>query len=148
MSNILTSHEIFLDLLELYLKIKYMTENELSEKIIGCAIEVHKLLGPGLLENAYLECLFYELQKAGFIVEKQKALPLIYKEVKLDAGYRLDLIIENKVIIEVKSVEVLNDVHVAQVLTYLKLSGCKLGLLMNFNVLRLIDGLKRLVNKL
>ena len=125
-----------------------MTENELSEKIIGCAIEVHKLLGPGLLESAYLECLLYELQKAGFKAEKQKALPLIYKEVKLDAGYRLDLIVENKVIIEVKSVEVLNDVHVAQVLTYLKLSGCKLGLLMNFNVLRLIDGLKRLVNKL
>jgi GxxExxY protein len=127
---------------------KYMTENELSEKIIGCAIEVHKSLGPGLLESAYLECLLYELQKAGFKVEKQKALPLIYKEVKLDAGYRLDLIVENKVIIEVKSVEALNDVHVAQVLTYLKLSGCKLGLLMNFNVLRLIDGLKRLVNKL
>ena len=125
-----------------------MTENEPSEKIIGCAIEVHKLLGPGLLESAYLECLLYELQKAGFKAEKQKALPLIYKEVKLDAGYRLDLIVENKVIIEVKSVEVLNDVHVAQVLTYLKLSGCKLGLLMNFNVLRLIDGLKRLVNKL
>jgi GxxExxY protein len=125
-----------------------MTENELSEKIIGRAIDVHKILGPGLLESAYLDCLFYELKKASFIVEKQKALPLIYKEVKLDVGYRLDLIVENKVIIEVKLVEVLNDVHVAQVLTYLKLSGCKLGLLMNFNVLRLIDGLKRLVNKL
>ncbi len=129
-------------------KKKYMTENEISEKIIGSAIEVHKILGPGLLENAYLECLFYELQKAGLKVEKQKALPLIYKEVKLDAGYRLDLIVENKVIIEIKSVEALNDIHIAQVLTYLKLSGCKLGLLMNFNVLRLIDGLKRLVNKI
>ena len=124
-----------------------MTENEVSEKIIGCAIEVHKSLGPGLLESAYLECLFYELQSIGLKVEKQRALPLVYKEIKLDAGYRLDLIVEDKVIIEVKSVEALNDVHVAQVLTYLKLSGCKVGLLMNFNVLRLVEGLKRLVNK-
>ena len=125
-----------------------MTENEISGKIIGCAIEVHKLLGPGLLESAYVECLYYELQKVGLFVEKQKPLPLIYKEVKLDAGYRLDLIIEHKVIVEVKSIESLNDIHTAQVLTYLKLSGCKLGLLMNFNVLHLVDGLKRLVNKL
>jgi GxxExxY protein len=125
-----------------------MTENEISERIIGCAIEVHKALGPGLLESAYLECLFYELENAGLNVEKQKQLPLIYKNVKLDAGYRLDLIVENKVIVELKSVEVLNEIHFAQVLTYLKLSGCKLGLLMNFNVLRLVDGLKRLVNKL
>lgn len=125
-----------------------MTENEISERIIGCAIEVHKSLGPGLLESAYLECLYYELKKAGFIAEKQKPLPLIYKEVKLDAGYRLDLIVECKVIVEVKSIEALTDIHTAQVLTYLKLSGCKLGLLMNFNVLRLVDGLKRLVNKL
>ena len=124
-----------------------MTENEISEKIIGCSIEVHKTLGPGLLESAYQECLFYELQKAGLFVEKQKPLPLIYKEVRLDAGYRLDLIVESKVIIEVKSIEVLNDIHTAQVLTYLKVSGCKVGLLINFNVLRLIDGLKRLVNK-
>ncbi len=124
-----------------------MTENEISEKIIGCAIEVHKSLGPGLLESAYLECLFYELQSIGLKVEKQRALPLVYKEIKLDAGYRLDLIVEDKVIIEIKSVEALNDVHVAQVLTYLKLSGCKVGLLMNFNVLRLVEGLKRLVNK-
>lgn len=124
-----------------------MTENEVSEKIIGCAIKVHKSLGPGLLESAYLECLFYELQSIGLKVEKQRALPLIYKEIKLDAGYRLDLIVEDKVIIEIKSVEALNDVHVAQVLTYLKLSGCRVGLLMNFNVLRLVEGLKRLVNK-
>jgi GxxExxY protein len=124
-----------------------MTENEISEKIIGCSIEVHKTLGPGLLESAYQECLFYELQKAGLNVEKQKPLPLIYKEVRLDAGYRLDLIVESKVIIEVKSIEVLNDIHTAHVLTYLKVSGCKVGLLINFNVLRLIDGLKRLVNK-
>jgi GxxExxY protein len=125
-----------------------MTENEISGKIIGCAIEVHKLLGPGLLESAYVECLYYELQKVGLFVEKQKPLPLIYKEVKLDAGYRLDLIVEHKVIVEVKSIESLNDIHTAQVLTYLKLSGCKLGLLMNFNVLHLVDGLKRLANKL
>jgi GxxExxY protein len=124
-----------------------MTENEISEKIIGCSIEVHKSLGPGLLESAYQECLFYELQKAGLKVEKQKPLPLIYKEVKLDAGYRLDLIVEGRVIIEIKSIEILNDIHIAQVLTYLKVSGCKVGLLINFNVLRLIDGLKRLVNK-
>jgi GxxExxY protein len=125
-----------------------MTENEISGKIIGCAIEVHKLLGPGLLESAYVECLFYELQKAGLYVEKQKPLPLIYKEVRLDAGYRLDLIVEHKVIVEVKAIEAINDIHIAQVLTYLKLSGCKLGLLMNFNVLLLVDGVKRLVNKL
>jgi GxxExxY protein len=125
-----------------------MTENEISEKIIGCSIEVHRSLGPGLLESAYQECLFYELQKAGLIVEKQKPLPLVYKDVKLDAGYRLDLIVESKVIIEVKSIEVLNDIHTAQVLTYLKVSGCKVGLLINFNVLRLVDGLKRLVNRL
>jgi GxxExxY protein len=125
-----------------------MKENEISEKIIGCAIEVHKSLGPGLLESAYLECLFYELQKSDLRVEKQKPLPLVYKDVKLDAGYRLDLLVEGKVIIELKSVESLNPVHVAQVLTYMKLSGCKLGLLMNFNVLRVVDGVKRLVNKL
>ncbi|MDA3906811.1 MAG: GxxExxY protein [Bacteroidales bacterium] len=125
-----------------------MTENEISKKIIGCAIEVHKALGPGLLENAYLECLFYELKKAGLKVEKQKPLPLIYKEVKLDAGYRIDILVESKVVIELKSVEAINDIHIAQVLTYLKLSECKLGLLMNFNVLRLVDGLKRLVNNL
>lgn len=125
-----------------------MHENEISERIIGCAIEVHKNLGPGLLESAYEECLFYELKQNGMIVEKQKALPLIYKEIKLDAGYRLDLIVENKVVIEIKAVELLNEVHTAQVLTYLKVSGCKLGLLINFNVLKVKDGIKRLVNNL
>jgi len=123
-----------------------MVENEISEKIIGCAIEVHKSLGPGLLESAYMECLCYELHNTGLIVVKEKPLPLIYKEVKLDIGYRLDLLVENKVIVEIKSVESLNDIHVAQVLTYLKISGCKLGLLINFNVLRLVSGIKRLVN--
>lgn len=125
-----------------------MTENQISEKIIGCAIQVHKSLGPRLLESAYQECLYYELKETGLQVEKQKPLPLIYKNVKLDVGYRLDLIVENKVVIELKSVEALNEVHVAQMITYLKLSGCKLGLLMNFNVLRLVDGLKRIVNNL
>ena len=122
------------------------TENQLSEKIIGCAIQVHKVLGPGLLESAYQECLYYELKEIGLNVEKQKSLPLVYKEVKLDVGYRLDLLVENKVIVELKSVEALNEVHLAQTITYLKLTNCKLGLLINFNVVKLIDGLKRVVN--
>jgi GxxExxY protein len=125
-----------------------MHENELSEIIIGSAIKVHKALGPGLLESAYEECLNYELKKSGLKVDKQKALPLVYEEIKLDCGYRIDLMVENKVIIEVKSVEALNDIFLAQVLTYLKLSNCKLGLLINFNVLRLKDGIKRVVNNL
>ncbi len=125
-----------------------MTENDISEKIIGCAIQVHRELGPGLLESSYEECLYYELDQSGMLVEKQKPLPLIYKEVKLDCGYRLDLIVENKVVIEVKAVEALNDVHMAQVLTYLKLSRCKLGLLMNFNVVLMKSGIKRVVNNL
>ncbi len=125
-----------------------MQENELSEIIIGSAIKVHKSLGPGLLESAYEECLFYELQKTGLQIVKQKALPLIYEEVKLDCGYRIDLLVENKVIIEVKSVEALNDIHLAQLLTYLRLSNCKLGLLINFNVVRLKEGIRRVVNNL
>ena len=124
-----------------------MHENEITEKIIGCAINVHKNLGPGLLESAYQECLYYELKKNGLSVEKEKPLPLIYEEVKLDCGYRLDLLVENKVIVEIKSVEALNDIHLAQVLTYLKLNNSKIGLLINFNVLQLIKGLKRVINK-
>ena len=112
-----------------------MTENELSKVVFDCALKVHQSLGPGLLESAYEECLFYELKKIGLDVQKQKALPLVYEEVKLDVGYRIDIIVENKLIIEVKSVEALNDVHFAQLLTYLKLTNCKLGLLINFNVL-------------
>jgi len=123
-----------------------MNENDISGKIIGCAIEVHKTLGPGLLESAYEECLFYELMESGLKVERQKPLPVVYKEVKLEAGYRVDLLVENLVVVELKSVDALNDVHTAQVLTYLKLSGCKLGLLINFNVSRLRDGIKRLKN--
>lgn len=123
-----------------------MREDELTEIIIGCAIKVHKVLGPGLLESAYEECLFYELNKTGLVIEKQKSLPLIYEEVKLDCGYRSDIIVEDKVVIEVKSVDGLSDIHLAQTLTYLKLAKCKVGLLINFNVLKLTQGLKRVVN--
>jgi GxxExxY protein len=103
-------------------------------------------LGHGLLESAYQECLYFELKEIGLNVDKQKALPLVYKEVKLDVGYRLDLMVKNKVIVELKSVETLSEVHLAQTITYLKLTNCKLGLLINFNVVRLVDGLKRVVN--
>ncbi len=125
-----------------------MTENELSTKIIGIAIKVHQALGPGLLEKAYQECLYYKLQQEGFIVEKEKPMPLVFEEVKLDCGYRLDILVENKVVIELKSVEALNDVHLAQTLTYLKLGNYKLGLLINFNVALLKQGIKRVVNNL
>lgn len=125
-----------------------MHENEVSKRIIGSSITVHKELGPGLLESSYQECLFYELTKSGLYVEKQKALPLMYREVKLDCGYRLDLLVENKVIVEIKAVAELNDVHLAQMITYLKISERKLGLLINFNVVKLVDGVKRVVNKL
>lgn len=125
-----------------------MTENELSQIIIGKAIEVHRILGPGLLESAYQECLLYELKQAGLNVEKEKALPIVYKEIKLEHGYRIDLLVENKVVIEIKTVEVLTDVHTAQVLTYIKLGDYKLGLLINFNTKLLKDGLKRYVNNL
>jgi GxxExxY protein len=123
-----------------------MTENEISKIVFDCGLKVHRALVPGLLESAYEECLFYEIMKTGVTVEKQKGLPLIYEEVKLDIGYRTDLIIENKLIVEVKSVEALNDIHLAQVLTYLKLSGCKLGLLINFNSVLFKDGVKRIIN--
>jgi GxxExxY protein len=119
--------------------------NNITHKIIGICCQVHTDLGPGLLESSYKACLDYELRQSGFVVEKEKPLPLIYKEVKLDIGYRVDLLIENLVVVEIKAVESLTDVHTAQVLTYLKLSGCKVGLLINFNVSRLMKGLKRLV---
>lgn len=109
---------------------------------------MHTALGPGLLESAYEECLYYELVKAGLKVEKQKTLPLIYEDIKLEIGYRLDLMVENKVIVEVKACEGLNDVHLAQVLTYLKLSNVKLGLLINFNVSKVKNGIQRVVNNL
>lgn len=122
-----------------------MHEEEIFKKILDCSFKVHTQLGPGLLESAYEECLFYELNKLNLFVEKQKPLPLIYEEVKLDVGYRVDLIVENKIIIEIKSVESLAEIHLAQILTYLKLSGCKLGLLVNFNVKHLKDGIKRVI---
>jgi GxxExxY protein len=125
-----------------------MRENELSEIIIGCAIEVHRELGPGLLESTYETCLVYELRQKGIHVTHQQALPLVYKDVKLEAGYRIDLLVENKVIIEVKSVDALADIHMAQVLTYLKLKEIKLGLLINFNNVLLKDGIRRVVNNL
>ncbi len=125
-----------------------MTENDLATRILGLAIKVHRNLGPGLLESAYQECLYYELVKAETVVEKQKELPLVYEEVKLEYGYRVDLLVEKKVVVEIKSMEALNDVHLAQVLTYLKLSNCRLGLLVNFNVALLKNGIKRVVNNL
>lgn len=125
-----------------------MTENELSKIVFDCALKVHKNLGPWLLESAYEECLFYELKKTGVEVQKQKGLPLIYEDVKLDIGYRIDIIIENKLILEIKSVETLSDVHFAQLLTYLKLTDCKLGMLINFNVNLIKNGIKRVVNNL
>lgn len=127
---------------------KKMNENEISKVIFDCALKIHKNLGPGLLESAYEECLFYELKKYGLNVEKQKALPLVYEEVRLEIGYKIDIIVENKVIVEVKSVEALNDVHLAQILTYLKLSDCKLGMLINFNVTFIKNGIRRVVNNL
>ena len=125
-----------------------MSENELSRIVFDSALKVHQALGPWLLESAYEECLFYEIKKTGLFVEKQKPLPLVYEDVKLDIGYRIDIIIENKLILELKSVESLNDVHFAQLLTYLKLTNCKLGLLINFNVSLIKNGIKRVVNNL
>lgn len=125
-----------------------MRENELSGLIIGCAMRVHTVLGPGLLESAYETCLDYELKKAGLSVGKQIPLPLIYQNVQLECVYRLDLIVENKVIVEIKSVESLKPIHSVQLLTYLKLANCKLGLILNFNVLHLKEGIKRVANNL
>ncbi len=125
-----------------------MTENEISFKIIGVAIELHKELGPGLLESAYENALAYELRENGLNVEQQLPMPFIYKDIKMDCGYRLDLLVEKKVIVEIKSVETLAPVHYSQTLTYLKLSKCKLGLLINFNTTVLKEGIHRIVNNL
>lgn len=122
-----------------------MIENDLSNKIIGCSIDVHRQLGPGLLESAYQECMNYELRNLGLRVEKEKPMPIVYNEVKLDHGYRIDLLVEGKVVIELKTVEAFTDVHTAQVLTYLKLGGYKLGLLLNFQVAVLKNGIKRII---
>jgi GxxExxY protein len=120
--------------------------NELTERVIGACIEIHRALGPGLLESAYEECLCYELSLAGIRFERQKPLPVHYKEVNLDCGYRLDLVVEQKLIVELKAVENVLPIHEAQLLTYLKLSGLTLGLLINFNVPMLKNGIKRIAN--
>lgn len=123
-----------------------MNEYELTGKIIGIAIIVHRSLGPGLLENAYKECLFYKLQKSGIHCIKEKPMPLIFEGVIMDCGYRLDILVEDKVVLEIKSVESLTDVHLAQTLTYLKLGNYRVGLLINFNVVLLMNGIKRVIN--
>lgn len=120
--------------------------NQITDRIIGVAIRVHKELGPGLLESAYEACLAFELRDAGLSVEVKKPLPVSYRGVRLDCGYRIDLVVENKVIIELKAVEKVLPIHEAQILSYLKLSGLQLGLLINFNSLYLKDGIKRVVN--
>ena len=123
-----------------------MELNKISEKIIGCAIKVHKTLGPGLLESTYEVCLIHALSKAGVRVQSQVSLPVIYDGIKLDAGYRIDLLVEDLVIVELKAIDGLLPIHEAQLLSYLKLSNKKLGLLINFNVKLLINGVKRLMN--
>ncbi len=125
-----------------------MSENEISYKIIGAAMELHKMLGPGLLESVYEAALAYDLKELGFDVKTQVPMPLVYKEVRQDVGYRIDLLVENMVIIEIKSVENLAPVHFAQTLTYLKLADKKLALLINFNTKLLKDGIHRIVNNL
>ncbi len=122
-----------------------MTDNELTHSIIGAAIEVHKTLGPGLLESAYEECLARELSLRNLKFERQKALPVVYKDVKLDCGYRLDFLVEGRVVVELKAVEVLAPIHDAIVLTYLRLSGCRIGLLINFHIEALTKGFRRFV---
>jgi GxxExxY protein len=125
-----------------------MTENEISYKIIGAALELHKSSGPGLLESAYEHALAYDLNEMGFVVKQQVPMPFIYKGVKQDVGYRIDIIVNNKVLIEIKSVENLAPVHFSQTLTYLKLSEMKLGLLINFNTKLLKEGIHRIANNL
>jgi len=123
-----------------------MEFEETTEKIIKCAMDVHTALGPGLLENAYKECLFYKLSKAGLIVEKEKSMPLVFDGINLDCGYRIDLLVENNIVVELKSVKKIEDIHMSQILTFLKLGKFKVGLLINFNVNSLKDGIKRVIN--
>lgn len=120
--------------------------DELTDKVIGSAIRVHKELGPGLLESAYQECLFYVLKKEGLTVEKEKPIPIKFEDVELDCGYRIDLLVKKRLVLELKSVESLNKVHFAQVLSYLKLGNFPLGLLLNFNVSLMKNGIKRVIN--
>ena len=123
-----------------------MTENEIATIVIDVAYKIHIELGPGLLESAYEACMIYELRELGLKVSSQMGLPLKYRNVFLDCGYRIDLLIEDKFIVEIKSVQELNNIHMAQTITYLKLSGCKLGLLINFNVYKIKDGIRRVIN--
>jgi GxxExxY protein len=123
-----------------------MELTDLTGQVIGSAIKIHNELGPGLLESTYKACLFHRLTTSGLMVVREKPVPLIFDEIKLECGYRLDLLVENKLVLEVKSVDALNDIHMAQTLTYMKLGDYKLGLLINFNVLRLKDGIRRLIN--
>lgn len=126
---------------------EHMEDNDITNLIIGSAIEVHKTLGPGLLESAYQECLSYELKNKNLQVKKEVALPVVYKDVKLDHGYRIDLLVEDRIVIELKTVEHFTDVHFTQILTYLKLGGYDLGLLINFHTSLLKNGIKRFINK-
>ena len=123
-----------------------MDDNELTYKIIACAIEVHRNLGPGLLESAYQKCLIYELEKAGLKYEVEKPMPLVYKDMKLEQGYRMDIVVEERVVVELKSVDAILDVHEAQILTYMKLGNYELGLLINFNVALLKKGINRFIH--
>ena len=123
-----------------------MTENEIANKVIGLAIEVHRNFGPGLFEKAYKECLFYKIVKSGLEAVKEKEIPLIYEEVKLDCAYRLDILVENKLLIEIKSVKELKPIDFVQTLTYLRLGDYKLGLLINFNEVLLKNGVNRVIN--
>lgn len=125
-----------------------MSKNELNFKVIGCAMRVHSALGPGLLENAYEACLCYELKEIGLKVTQQMSLPLMYKEAKLEVGYRIDLLVEDQLILEIKAVENIKDVHLAQMLTYLKIAKCTNGLILNFNVVSMKDGIKRVINSI
>ena len=123
-----------------------MIENEITQKLLKSAFEVHTVLGPGLLESAYKECLGHKLEKSGLYIEKEKAIPIVFEDIKLECGYRLDILVEKQIVIELKSVEALNDVHLAQLLTYLKLGNFRIGYLMNYNVSSLKNGIKRIVN--
>ncbi|RLJ34509.1 GxxExxY protein [Chryseobacterium sp. 7] len=123
-----------------------ISENDISKIVYEAGYMVHKTLGPVLLESAYEECLFYELNKHDILVERQKPMPLFYDEVKMDLGYRLDFLIEKKFVLEIKSIDSLQDIHLAQILTYLRLSNCKLGMLINFNTLQFKNGVKRVIN--
>ena len=124
-----------------------MEINQVTDLILKCAFKVHTALGPGLLESAYHECLYYELRERGLNVYKEYPIPLEYEEVKMEIGYRADLFVEKKIIVEIKAVEAFNDIHLAQILTYLKVANCKIGLLLNFNVISLKNGIKRVINK-